>query len=326
MEGAHLPFEDDPEQCGLDGGGGGGEFVQEEQPPACPHQLHGPLRRRHRHALRRRVVAHDGQPGEVGRLVDAGDHGGQRQAEGAGELCQGRGLADARFTPEQHGQVGRDGQGECFELLIGAGLGGGVPQGGQEVVGEGELGAGVGRSGGEGCGRADGRDRGRQEGAGGHGHHLGGMWERDGSSGCHEGMRHRTRGAGARVGRRGWSAREAGAWPGPAAPLADHGVRGTAIQPGTVTRAGVCRVRGAPAPCGAGSGVHGDQAPAEETVVDASGRGRLQFPPERPVGQEGAGTEESLDHGQRSDDVTVEEPLPDRGQCLRAAVHRVDGP
>ena len=84
--------------------------------------------------------------------------------------------------------------------------------------------------------------------------------------------------------------------------------------------------RGAPAPRRTGTGVHGDQPGAEQPVVDAAGCGRLELIPERPVAQDRTGAEKSLDHGQGPGDVTVAEPLPDRGQCLRIAVYRVDGP
>ncbi|CAM5406360.1 hypothetical protein SGLAM104S_05822 [Streptomyces glaucescens] len=312
------PFQDHPQERGLDGRGGGGQLVQEEQSAPGAHQFHGPLRRRHRHSAHFRVVADDGQPGEVGRLVDAGDHGGQRQVEGGGKLGEGRGLADARLAPEQYGQVGGDGEGERFELFVGARLGGGRPQQAEEVVGEGELVAG--RGGGGGYGRG-------QQGAGGHGHHLGcekGTGQSGtGCPGGRQGVRRRTtaRGGGVRgvsgAGRCG---------PAPCGALGAHRGRHSAVQPGPVARLGVLPALRGPAFGGAGSGVHGDQSGAEEPVVDAACRGRLQFVPERSVAQHRGGAEQALDHGQRPGDVTVAEPFPDGGQGLGLAVHPVDGP
>jgi hypothetical protein len=77
---------------------------------------------------RHHVVADDGQPGEIGRLVHAGDHRGQRQVEVGGELGHGGGLSDPRLAPQQYRQVGHDRQHQCGQLRIGAGFGGGVTQ------------------------------------------------------------------------------------------------------------------------------------------------------------------------------------------------------
>lgn len=67
--------------------------------------------------------------------MHAGDHRGQRQVEGRRELCQGRGLADPRFTPEQYGQVGGHRQGQGLQLDVGARFGGRVPQQVQQRAG-----------------------------------------------------------------------------------------------------------------------------------------------------------------------------------------------
>jgi hypothetical protein len=139
-QGADPPLQHQPQQRGLHGRRRGGQLVQEQQPPARPHESYGPVRRGHRDALLGRIVADDGQPGEVGRLVHAGDHRGQRQVQGGGELGQGGRLADARLAPQQHGQVGGDGQGQGLQLGVGARFGGGVAQEGQQVGGDVELG------------------------------------------------------------------------------------------------------------------------------------------------------------------------------------------
>jgi hypothetical protein len=77
LQGADAPFEYEAKQRGLHGGRRGGQLVQEQQPAAGPYQSDRPVRRGHRDALFRGIVADDGQPGEVGRLVHAGDDGGQ---------------------------------------------------------------------------------------------------------------------------------------------------------------------------------------------------------------------------------------------------------
>ncbi len=55
-----------------------------------------------------------------------------------------------------------------------------------------------------------------------------------------------------------------------------------------------------------------------------AGRRRLQRLSQRPVAQDCTRTEQAFDHGQRPEDIAVAEPLPDGGQCLRGAVHRID--
>ncbi len=93
----------------------------------------------------RGVVPHDGQPGEVGRLVHTGDHGGQRQVQGGRELGQGRRLADAGLSPKEYGEVGGHGQGQRLQLGVGAGFGACLAQEGQQVGGDVELSGGSGR-------------------------------------------------------------------------------------------------------------------------------------------------------------------------------------
>lgn len=72
--------------------------------------------------------------------MDTGDHRGQGQVQGLGELGQGRGLADPRFTPQEYGQVGGDGEGQCLQLAVGTWLGTGVTEQGRQGVGHVELG------------------------------------------------------------------------------------------------------------------------------------------------------------------------------------------
>ncbi|QKG20102.1 hypothetical protein ACTIVE_1738 [Actinomadura verrucosospora] len=55
-----------------------------------------------------------------------------------------------------------------------------------------------------------------------------------------------------------------------------------------------------------------------------AGRRRLQRLSQRPVAQDCTRTEQAFDHGQGPGDIAVAEPLPDGGQGLRVAVHRVD--
>ena len=50
------------------------------------------------------------------------------RSRAVGELGQGRGLADARLAPQQHGQVGGHGQGQRLQLGVGARFGAGVAQ------------------------------------------------------------------------------------------------------------------------------------------------------------------------------------------------------
>src|SRR5690606_10569039 len=126
LEGADAPLQYETEERGLHGGRCGGQLVEEQQALSGPYEADRPVRRGHRNALFGRVVAHDGQPGEVGRLVHAGDDRGERQVQGGGELGEGGGLADPRLTPEQHGQIGGDRQGQRLQLDVGARLGGGV--------------------------------------------------------------------------------------------------------------------------------------------------------------------------------------------------------
>ena len=71
----------------------------------------------------------------------------------------------------------------------------------------------------------------------------------------------------------------------------------------------VPRARSVPAPWFAGAAGYVGQPRAEEPVLDAADRGRLQFLPERPVTQHRTGTEQPFDHGERTGDVTVAEPL-----------------
>lgn len=108
--------------------------------PRRPYQSDRPVRRGHRDALFRGIVADDGQPGEVRRLVHAGDDGGQWKVQGRGELCQGRRLADTRLAPQEDGQVRGDGQSEGLQLDVGARFRGGVAQAGQQVARDVELG------------------------------------------------------------------------------------------------------------------------------------------------------------------------------------------
>ncbi len=140
LQGADPPFEYQAQEGGLDGGRRGGQLVQEQQSSAGPYESYRPVRRGHRDALLCGVVPDDGQPREVGRLVHAGDHRGERKVQGLGELCQGRGLADPRRAPQEYGQVGGHGQGEGLQLDVGARLGGGVAQQGQQLAGDVELG------------------------------------------------------------------------------------------------------------------------------------------------------------------------------------------
>ncbi len=139
MERADPAFEYEAEQGGLDGRRRRGQLVQEQQSAPGPYESHGPVRRGHRDTLRGGIVSDDGQTGEVGRLVHAGDHRGQGQVQGLGELGQGRGLADAGLAPQEHRQVGGHGQGQGRQLVVGARFGGGVAQQGQQLLGDGEL-------------------------------------------------------------------------------------------------------------------------------------------------------------------------------------------
>ncbi|OLT23197.1 hypothetical protein BJF79_01920 [Actinomadura sp. CNU-125] len=59
-------------------------------------------------------------------------------------------------------------------------------------------------------------------------------------------------------------------------------------------------------------------------MVETAGRGRLQRLAQRPVAQDRTRTEQAFDHVQRPGDIAVAEPLPDGGERLRVAVHRVD--
>ncbi len=103
-EGADAPLQYETEERGLDGGRRGGQFVEEQQPLARPYQADGPVRRCHRHALYGGVVADDGQTGEVGRFVHAGDDRRERQPQGVGELGERRGLADPRLAQRRTGR------------------------------------------------------------------------------------------------------------------------------------------------------------------------------------------------------------------------------
>lgn len=147
LQGADPPLEHEAEQGGLNGRRCGGQLVQEQQPSAGPYQSHRPVRRGHGYTLFRGVVSDDGQAREVGRLVHTGYHCGQRKVQGRGKLCQGRGLADPRLTPQEHGQIGGHGQGQGLQLWVGARFGGCVTQQGQQRPGDVELG-GVGHDGG----------------------------------------------------------------------------------------------------------------------------------------------------------------------------------
>lgn len=147
LQGADPPLEHEAKQGGLNGRRRGGQFVQEQQPLAGPYQSHRPIRRGHRDTVFRGIVSDYGQPREVGRLVHAGDHCGQRKIQGRGKLCQGCGLADPRLTPQEYGQVGGHSQGQGLQLRVGAWFGGGVAQQGQQLAGNVELGC-VGRCGG----------------------------------------------------------------------------------------------------------------------------------------------------------------------------------
>lgn len=104
------------------------------RPRPYSYQANGPVRRGHRHALHRGIVPDDGQAGEVRRLVHAGDHRGQRQVQGLGELRQGGGLADPRLAPEQYGQVGGHGQGQGLQLGVRARFGRGVAEQVQQLA------------------------------------------------------------------------------------------------------------------------------------------------------------------------------------------------
>lgn len=134
-EAADAAFEDDPEESGLDGGRGGGQLVEEHDALTGLGEANGPIRRGHGHAVAGRVVADDRQACEVRRLVDAGDDGFEGNVQPAGQLVQGGGLADARLSPQENGQVRRDGEREGLELRVAGLLGAPGSEGLVQVVG-----------------------------------------------------------------------------------------------------------------------------------------------------------------------------------------------
>lgn len=151
LQRADPPLEHQAEQGGLNGWWCGGQLVEEQQPSVSPYQSHRPVRRGHRDTLFRGIVSDHGQSREVGRLVDTGDHCGQRKIQGRGKLGQGRSLADTRLTPQKYGKVGGHGQRQSLQLCVVARFGGGIAQQSQQLAGDIELG-GVSRVGGGACG------------------------------------------------------------------------------------------------------------------------------------------------------------------------------
>ncbi len=278
---------------------------------------------------------------EVRRLVDAGDHGRQRQVEGGRQLGEGRGLPPMPGSPQrQDAQIGGDGQGERFELLVGsARLGGRAAQERARVAGQSRVGARWWRP----AGPAGRRDGVRHVGAGGRGQEgargsRASPWESRGSE-----ARRRRGGAGRPgLGSRGRTQPSTGR------------VSGT-LGPGLSEEAGFCGVRSAvsrPGPHAAGvrgprlrnssgGGAAQQQTQrslsvrrravrrepgAEQSVVDAAVRGRLQLARAAPVAQQ----PRPASSPSTTASAPTTSPWPSRPGPRAAppdlAVRRIDGP